>query len=329
MPFKANADRRHHIPKQRRRVTNWAEYDAALRQRGSLTVWFTEEAVAAWEAEPRTTPGGQPHYSSLAITTALTLKAVFRLALRQTEGLIGSVIRLLGLDLSVPDHTTLSRRAETLEVPRPRSDSRTEAGRDPEPVHLLVDSTGLKLCGAGEWLVEKHGTRTRRAWRKMHLGVDAETGRIVAATLTDRDVDDASQVGPLLDQVDGQIASFTGDGAYDQDGVYTSVAERHPAAAIIVPPRATAVPSRTAETAPTQRDRHLDLIAEKGRMGWQKASGYNWRARAEATIGRFKRVIGDGLRSHTEERRATEMDVAVHVLNRMLELGRPTYVRIA
>ena len=329
MPFKINAARRHHIPKQRRRVTNWAEYDAALRQRGSLTVWFTEEAVAAWEAEPRTTPGGQPHYSSLAITTALTLKAVFRLALRQTEGLIGSVIRLLGLDLSVPDHTTLSRRAETLEVPRPRSDSRTEAGRDPEPVHLLVDSTGLKLCGAGEWLVEKHGTRTRRAWRKMHLGVDAETGRIVAATLTDRDVDDASQVGPLLDQVDGQIASFTGDGAYDQDGVYTSVAERHPAAAIIVPPRATAVPSRTAETAPTQRDRHLDLIAEKGRMGWQKASGYNWRARAEATIGRFKRVIGDGLRSHTEERRATEMDVAVHVLNRMLELGRPESVRIA
>jgi hypothetical protein len=157
MPFKANADRRHHIPKQRRRVTNWAEYDAALRQRGSLTVWFTDEAVAAWEAEPRTTPGGQPHYSSLAITTALTLKAVFRLALRQTEGLIGSIIRLLGLALSVPDHTTLSRRAETLEVPRPRSDS------DAEPVHLLVDSTGLKLCGPGEWLIEKHGTRRRRS----------------------------------------------------------------------------------------------------------------------------------------------------------------------
>src|SRR3954463_12734597 len=121
MPFKANAARRHHIPKQRRRVTNWAEYDAALRQRGSLTVWFTDEAIAAWHAEPRTTPGGQPHYSALAITTALTLKAVFRLALRQTEGLIGSVIRLLGLDLATPDHTPLTRRAETLEVPRPRS----------------------------------------------------------------------------------------------------------------------------------------------------------------------------------------------------------------
>ena len=329
MPFKANAARRHHIPKQRRRVTNWAEYDAALRQRGSLTVWFTEEAVAAWEAEPRTTPGGQPHYSSLAITTALTLKAVFRLALRQTEGLIGSLIGLLGLDLSVPDHTTLSRRAETLEVPRPRSDSRTDAGRDPEPVHLLVDSTGLKLCGPGEWLIEKHGTRTRRSWRKMHLGVDADTGQIVAATLTTHDVDDGSQVGPLLDQVDGPIASFTGDGAYDQDGVYASVGERHPEAAVIVPPRATAVPSATAETAPTQRDRHLERIAEKGRMAWQTASGYNWRARAEAAIGRFKRVIGDGLRSRTDERRATEMDVAVQVLNRMLELGRPESVRIA
>src|SRR3954454_6953532 len=122
MPFKANAARRHHIPKQRRRVTNWAEYDAALRQRGSLTVWFTEEAIAAWHAEPRTTPGGQPHDSDLAITTALTLKAVCRLALRQIKGLIGSIIRLLGLALAVPAHTPLSRRAETFEVPRPLSD---------------------------------------------------------------------------------------------------------------------------------------------------------------------------------------------------------------
>jgi Transposase DDE domain len=323
MPFKANAHRRHHIPKQRRRITNWAEYDAALRQRGSLTVWFTEAAIAAWHAEPRTTPGGQLHYSSLAITTALTLKAVFRLALRQTEGLIGSIIGLLGLALSVPDHTTLSRRAETLEVPRPRSDS------DAEPVHLLVDSTGLKLCGPGEWLIEKHGTRRRRAWRKMHIGVDADTGRIVASELTTHDADDGSQVGPLLDQVAGPVASFTGDGAYDQDSVSRSVAARHPDALIIVPPRSGAVPSETAETAPTQRDQHLQLIAEHGRMGWQKASGYNRRALAEATIGRFKRVIGDGLRSRTDQRQATEMNVGVAVLNRMLELGRPKSVRIA
>src|SRR4051812_16746794 len=161
LPFKLNQAGRHHIPRQRHRATNWPAYDASLRQRGSLTVWFTDEAIAAWRAEPRTARSGQPWYSELAILTALTLRAVFRLAYRQTEGLIGSLMRLLGLDLSVPDHTTLSRRAETLEVPRPRSSSR-DAEREAEPVHLLVDSTGLKLCGAGEWLIEKHGTKTRR-----------------------------------------------------------------------------------------------------------------------------------------------------------------------
>ena len=254
---------------------------------------------------------------------------MFRLAYRQTEGLIGSLMRLLGLDLPVPDHTTLSRRAATLEVPRPRPGRNAEAGGEAAPVHLLVDSTGLKLCGPGEWLVEKHGTRMRRSWRKLHLGRDADTGQIVAATLTTHDVDDGAQVGPLLDQVDGPIASFTGDGAYDQDGVYASVSERHPEAAIIVPPRSTAVPSQAAETAPTQRDRHLQLIAEEGRMGWQTASGYSKRARAEAAIGRWKQVIGDRLRAHTDEGRATEVDVAVYVLNRMLDLGRPNYVRIS
>jgi len=157
VPFKAHAAGRHHIPKQRYRVTNWRAYDASLRQRGSLTVWFTEEAIAAWRAEPRTTRGGQPWYSPLAILTALTLRTVFRLALRQTEGLIGSILHLLGLELAVPDHTTLSRRAATLRVPRPRAGT--------GPLQLLVDSTGLKLGGPGEWLTEKHGTKIRRSWR--------------------------------------------------------------------------------------------------------------------------------------------------------------------
>jgi Transposase DDE domain len=329
VPFKLNQDRRHHIPRQRRKVTNWPAYDASLRQRGSLTVWFTDEAITAWEAEPRTTRGGQPWYSELAILTALTLRAVFRLAYRQTEGLIGSVIRLLGLDLPVPDHTTLSRRAATLQVPRPRPSRSSEDGNGVQPLHVLVDSTGLKLCGPGEWLIEKHGTKTRRSWRKLHLGVDADTGQIVAAALTTNDVDDGSQAGPLLDQVAGPVASFTGDGAYDQDGVYASVAERHPEAAIIVPPRATAVLSETAESEPTPRDHHLQHIADHGRMAWQTASGYTKRARAEAAIGRWKQVIGDRLRAHTDERRATEVDVAVHVLNRMLDLGRPSYIRLA
>ena len=161
------------------------------------------------------------------------------------------------------------------------------------------------------------------------MGVDADTGQIVAASLTAKEVDDGAEVGPLLDQVDGAVASFTADGGYDQDSVSAAVAERHPDAAVVVPPRSTAVPSQTAESAPTQRDRHLQQIAEHGRMGWQRASGYTTRARAEAAIGRWKRVIGDGLRARTDERRATEVDVAVHALNRMLELGRPKYVRTA
>ena len=300
-------------------MTNSATYDAALRQRGSLTVWFTDAAIAAWKAEPRTTRGGQPRYSALAIATALTLRAVFRLALRQTEGLIGSILALLGLDLAVPDHSTPSRRAETLEVAL----LRPGAG----PVHLLVDSTGLKLCGSGEWLLEKHGTRIRRSWRKLHVGVDADTGRIVAATLGTSDVDDASQLGALPDQA-GPLASFTADGAYDQDGVYGEVASYSPGAAVIVPPRSSAVPSRTAGTAPTQRDCHLQTISEHGRRGWQRTSGYHWRALVEADISRFKRVIGGGLRSRTDRRRATEITLAVSVLNRMLELGRPEYIRM-
>ena len=164
MPFKANADRRHHIPKQRHRVTNWAEYGAALRARGSLTVWFSEEAIAAWRAAPRTTRGGQPWYSALAITTALTLRAVFRLALRQTEGLIGSILRLLGLDLAVPDHSTLSRRAEALECRclAVLHNSAPEHPRD-HGAHAAVSVASLgRSLGARAW-DDREGERHRVA----------------------------------------------------------------------------------------------------------------------------------------------------------------------
>jgi DDE family transposase len=321
VPFKSNAERRHRIPRQRHQVTNWPAYGAGLRARGGLTVWFTPEAIGAWRAEPRTTRGGQPRHSALAIAAALTLRAVFRLALRRTEGLIASVAALLGLDLAAPDHGTMSRRAETLRVPRPR--------RGCEPVHLLVDGTGSKPCGPGEWLVERHGTKMRRGWRKPHLATGADTGRIVASTLTDKDDDDGSRVGPLLDQIEGPPASFTGDGACDRDGVYAGVAARHPDADVVVPPRSGAVPSDTAGTAPARRDRHLRLIAERGRMGRQGASGHDDRALVESDIARWKRVIGDGLRSQTDGRQDAEVAVAVGVLNRMLEFGRPEYVRIA
>ena len=163
--------------------------------------------------------------------------------------------------------------------------------------------------------------------------MDAGTGQIVAAALTAEKVDDGAEVGPLLDQVRGAVASFTADGAYDQEGVVAAVARCHPEAAIIVPPRSTAVPSKMAETAPTQRDRHLPGIAEHRRAAWRRVSGHTKRARAGAAMSRFKQVIGDGLRARTDQRRATEVDVAIHALNRMLdrmlELGRPISVRIA
>ncbi|MBC7977557.1 MAG: IS5 family transposase [Myxococcales bacterium] len=320
MPFKANHAQRHRIPRQRHRVTNWPAYDAALQGRGSLTVWFTAEAIAAWRAVPRTTRGGQPHYSDLAIATALTLRAVFRLALRQTEGLIRSILHLLGLDLAVPDHSTMSRRARSIELPRCR------VGR--RPVHLLVDSTGLRLCGPGEWLVERHGARTRRLWRKLHLATNADTGEIAATELTGHDADDGGQVEALLGGYGGPIASFTADGAYDRDDVYAAVAARSRRAAVVIPPRSSAVLSTTDDTQLTQRDEHVAGIAAHGRIGWQRRSGYNWRALVEADVSRWKRVIGDGLRSRTDDRRSTEVAIAARALNRMLELGRPEYVRI-
>ncbi len=192
-----------------------------------------------------------------------------------------------------------------------------------------MDSTGLKLSGAGEWLVEKHGASRRRSWRKLHIGVDADSGEIVAVEVTRKDIDDGATVGTLLGQIAGPIRSFTADGGYDQDRVSEAVGEHDPDAAIIVPPRAGAVANASAEIAPTQRDRHLRMIAERARMAWQKASGYNLRAKVEASIGRYKRVIGDALRSRTDQTEATEVALAAAALNRMLGLGRPNYVRIS
>jgi hypothetical protein len=323
VPFKHHSKGRHHIPRQKHRVTNWRDYDTALRNRGSLTIWFTEEALAGWRAQSRKTPpGGQPHYSNLAIETALTLRAVFRLALRQSEGLIGSIMRLLEIDLPVPDHSTLSRRTGGLpDQNLPRSGT--------GELHLIVDSTGLQLRSGGEWLFEKHGTSKRRSWCKLHVGIDADNGQIVAFDLTDKEIDDASHVEPLLEQLDDAPASFMGDGAYDRAHVFDAVLVRNPDVRFIVPPCKGAVLGPNATTVPTQRDSHLRLINKHGRMNWQKTSGYNRRSKVEAAIGRYKRVIGDALRSREDARRLCEVKIAVKVLNRMLELGRSVCVRVA
>src|SRR5271163_4155805 len=282
MPYKFTEGRRHKFSKARYRVTNCPEYDAALVRRGSLTVWFTEEALAAWHAPATRERGGQPIYSAIAIETGLALRLVFHQPLRQTEGLLRSIADVLGVDTAIPDHTTLSRRGGGLTILRKRLDRA-------EPLHLLVNSTGLKIYSEGEWLDQKHGIRSRRRWRKLHLGIDAVTHEIVASELTPDDVGDVSEMPAPLDQIDAAVASMTADGAYDGDAVYDAVAKRHREAVVIVPPRATAVPN---ESATTQRDRHIAEIEEHGRMGWQRRSGYNRRSLVETAMYRYKTIVG-------------------------------------
>jgi len=276
------------------------------------------EAIAAWQAPATGKRGGQPIYSAIAIETSLALRLVFHQPLRQTEGLLRSIANLLMIDLAIPDHTTLSRRGGGLTI-LPKRIDRTE------PLHLLVDSTGLKIYGEGEWLDQKHGIRSRRRWRKLHLGVDADTHEIVAVELTPDDVGDISELPHLLDQIDADVASMTADGAYDGQVVYDAVAERHPQAAVIVPLRNTAV---AGETTASQRDKNLTTIAEHGRMSWQRSSGYNRRSLVETAMFRYNTVIGRRLHARTLPNQRTEAKVGCNVLNRMTGLGMPVSARI-
>jgi len=229
------------------------------------------------------------------------------------------VLTLMGLTLSAPDHSTVSRRAVVLPVIQP-------AHVPPGPLHVLIDSTGLQVYGAGQWLEAKHGAKSRRTWRKLHLAVDAASGMIVAQTLTDQDVDDPSQVGPLLDQVDDPIGQVTADGAYDRDPTYQTIAAHGEGIEVVIPPRSTAVPS-SEPGVPTQRDRHLAMIEEQGRMAWQAATGYGQRSLVETTMGRYKALIGPRLRARGFVAQQTEAAIGVAALNRMLAAGRPDSVR--
>src|SRR5918997_3202024 len=267
MPYKANEARRHRIPRARYRVTNWPAYDGALQRRGSLTVWVTPEALAAWNPPKTGRRGRSRTYSDLAIETGHLLRLAFGRPWRQTEGLLRSLVTLLGLSIGIPDHPTFSRRSPGLALAGALAQAQ-RAG----PVHVVIDATGLKVYGAGEWLAETHGGRGKRTWRKLHLAVDPTSGEILASELTTTETGDAALVGPLLEQIRGPIASVTADGAYDGDPVYRAVAERQPdpPAAVVVPPRASAVASATADTTPSQRDQHIRMIEDRGRMGWQK-----------------------------------------------------------
>jgi hypothetical protein len=225
----------------------------------------------------------------------------------------------MDLTLSAPDHTTMSRRAVALPVIEP-------ATVPHGPLHLLIDSTGLKVYGAGQWLEAKHGAKSHRKWRKLHLAVDAENGMIVAQTLTDQDTDDPSQVTPLLDQIDTPIARVTADGAYDGAPTYATIAAHGDDIEVVIPPRLTAVLS--GESGPlTRRDRHLEMITEQGRMAWQKATDYGQRSLVETTMGRYKALIGPRLRARGFAGQRAEAAIGVAVLNRMLAAGRPDSVR--
>ena len=212
----------------------------------------------------------------------------------------------------------MSRRGSSLTI-LPKT-----VGRE-EPLHLLVDSTGLKIYGEGEWLDQKRGLRSPRRWRKLHLGVDADTHEIVAVELTPDDVGDVSELPGLLDQIDTEIASLTADGAYDGEVIYRAAANRHPDAEIIIPPRATAVPN---ETTTTQRDGHIATIEKHGRMGWQRRSGYNRRSLVETAVYRYKTIIGRRLQARILPQQRTEAKIGCNVLNQMTNLGMPASARI-
>jgi hypothetical protein len=326
MPHKFNSARRHKIARQKHRVTNWAAYNESLRRRGDLTVWVSDEARSHWPASRRLSRGGQRKYSDLAITLCLTLRVVYGLPLRQTQGLMRSLATLMGLDVTVPDFSTLSRRSKGLALP-----PAVQRSRNQEPVHLVVDSTGLKIVGAGEWLETKHHAKAKRKrWRKLHLGLDLVSGEIICADLTTDEIGDPTALPDLLDQVDSPVARFIADGAYDGAQTRVLLAARLGSNAdVVIPPPRNAVASPDAGVRPSVRDRHIAEITLRGRLAWQASTGYNQRSRVETQMGRWKAVIGQKLRARNFANQKTEARIGVRVLNRMTELGRPVFERSA
>jgi hypothetical protein len=321
MPHKFNDARRHKFKKKRYRISNWADYNESLRQRGDVTVWLSPEVEAAWRAARRKTRGGQPVYSDLAITVCLTLGMVYKQPLRQTEGFVRSLVKLMGVDIPVPDFSTFSRRGSGLRLPI-KSHSETNS-----PIHLVVDSTDLKIFGAGEWLEKKHKTKPKRkSWRKLHLGLDLVTGDIVCSDLTTDDVGDPTALPELLDQIKAAVTRFIADGAYDGDPTSALLTDRFGTdVEIIIPPPKTAVLSPDAAVNPTLRDQRIAAIATGGRMAWQVISGYNQRSRGETHMSRWKTVIGPKLQARSFPNQKTEAKIGTQILNKMNELGRAKF----
>jgi hypothetical protein len=308
-------------PKSAYRIRNWKQYNDALVRRGSLTLWVDQDTLRAWRYQGPARRGAQFEYSDLAIECLLTLRSVYHLALRATEGFARSLFELMEVDLPVPDYTTLCRRAATVPIALPKKAT--------GPLHLVLDSTGLKVYGEGEWKVRQHGYSKRRTWLKLHLAVDPRTHEIQAAMVTDPGVTDAATVPALLEQVENPVESAAGDGAYDRQEVYDALDRR--SARALVPPRRDAKIKRHGNTSGPRlaRDENLRRIRQVGRKAWKEESGYHERSLAETAMFRMKTIFGDGVASRSPARQATEAGVRCRALNIMTHQGMPKSQRIA
>lgn len=307
-----------------KKKVDWAAYDLALQNRGSINVWLSDAAIEQWNALPTGQRGAQPKYSDLAIETSLSIRLVFKQPLRQAEGMLRSLFEIMSVNLEVPDHSTLSRRCKTLTV------SSSAIPSTNEHLDIVIDSTGLKIYGAGEWSETKHGLKKRRQWRKLHLSIEASTLEIVEASLTDNDVGDSTEALNHINNIDAPIDSFMGDGAYDSDAIYKSVEEHDDKVdpSVIIPPRKNAVLSGVADQDPTQRDRHIDFIHRHGRSAWEIENNYSKRLLVENAMGRFKGIIGSVLRARLLASQITEALLGCRILNKMTALGVPSALMI-
>lgn len=308
-------------PKAKYHIRNWAMYNESLKKRGSITLWIDEDVLGAWKPAPEAVRprGGQKRYSDGAVECLLMVKDVYHLAYRQTEGFAVSLSKLLDVDLPIPDYSTLNRRAPKLRVALPTS----EKG----PIHAVLDSTGLKVYGEGEWKVRQHGYSKRRTWRKLHLSVDEASGEIEAEVLTSAGVDDAAAASSLLEQTRPEIEQLSGDGAYDKDKVYKAAAARG-VNKITIPPRRDAVVWEENGSEPHPRNEILRRMAEIGRKEWKEESGYHRRSLAETAMFRFKTIFGDHLNAREMQRQKSEARIKCSALNRMTRLGMPDSYRI-
>ena len=302
----------HPTYKTKYHVQNWAASDRALVCRGDITIWLSPAAITAWEPDGAGTRGAPRKYSDLAIESDLTRRLLFHLPLRQTAGCLPSLVVLRGLDLRSPDHTTLSRRGQHLDL-RLRGVPR-RAG-----LHLLIDSTGLSIAGAGEWATAQHGGRGTRGWKALPVGVD-HTGVIVAHARTDATGDDATTGVELIAAVNDDSASVTADAAYDTVGCYDAAGAR--GAPVVVPPTTTARVSRRRPRS-SARDHTINTVKSLGRRRWKTTSRDHQHARVENAFFRYTSISGDGLRARTPGGRTVEAQLAGNRLNAMTDMGRP------